>query len=164
MNQLVILWKTVIDPIIDWIVQWLKDNIWQPIVDFFANDGLFIIIDFLIMVFSFIAGAILYVLSFGTIDYTSIVDTIYTINTNIFTFIRELLTIFFANFMVFLGALAIYFTNLGLIYFKMLFAKSKGYTNRVEKLQTAINFYKYPIDIIYRLIQMFTTTKDTENV
>ncbi len=161
-NQIVILWKQVIEPMLVWIWNWIVENT-SEFIEWLKTEGFIVIYAFFVVILSYIVSAILFVVCMGSVDYNTIFQFILQINSYILQIFIDFLMAFFGNFLVLLQAVALYFAIIGFLMLKLLYAKAKGYTSRVEKIQSAINFYKYPIDIIYRLLQTFLATKATEN-
>lgn len=159
-NQAVILWKTLIEPVIQWIWNWIIDYIIIPIwntilsiIDWLKNGGLKILFDLYFIVLSFIIATLIWILSFGSINFTEIQIGIQTILLNLNQTIFEFITIFFANFAWILASSALYLLLIGLIYVKYVIAKARGYIQRANRLQSMINVYKLPIVLIVRLVQ-----------
>jgi len=169
-NQAYILWKIIIWPIISWFWENVIVPAWNAAVaallafiDWLKADGIKLIVAFILTIYAYIISAILWALTLGSVDYNAIFTFILTINMFLFGFLFDSLSAVISNFLILIQAVVLYFVVLSFLMLKLLYAKAKGYTSRVEKLQSAINFYKYPIDMGYRFIQMFLGMKGTEN-
>lgn len=151
-NQAVILWKMIIEPIISWIVDWIIQNVWNPIKEFFQNGGLKILFDLYMVALSYIIATLIWILTFGTQDFSTIQQAIQSVLLSINAAIFEFLSVFFENFIWIMLSAMTYVLLIGLIYIKYIYAKSRGYVQRAARLQAMINVYKIPLVLSIRLI------------
>jgi hypothetical protein len=96
---------------------------------------------FLILAFSYISTALLWVISFGAIDFDELFLKVFSLTENLYLTINTALM----TFIEFLPALLIYiifYINLLLmLYLKIIYCKFRGYTNRANELQTSLEGY-----------------------
>lgn len=163
-DSIVWLWENVIYPFLLWLWQdiilpiwnWIFDNvivpIWNWIVwawDWFWSDGIKIVINVIYGLISILITAIVWALSLGNIDFIETYNAIFEFESNLGNGISEIGLVFFTNLPIFIANVIFYIEILGFLVIKLLYCKSRGYYNRVNSIQEAINVYKYPIDIIY---------------
>ena len=151
-NQIVVLWKLIIEPMILWLINWIVSNVWNPLVEFFRNGGLKILFDFYMIILSYIIAFLLWILTFGTQDFSTIQQAIQSVLLSINAAIFEFLSVFFENFIWIMLSAMTYVLLIGLIYIKYIYAKSRGYVQRAARLQAMINVYKIPMVLSIRLI------------
>lgn len=157
------IWWDLLWPILGWIwtyvlvplggfVIWLIDKIVSAIV-WLQNNGWQELIRFYLIILTYILAAILFVLSLGALDFTLTQYTLQIALLTINDFMISFLTVFFDNFLLFLGYGATYVMLVGLVYIKYIYAKAKGYIQRANRLQSMINVYKLPLVLAVRLVQ-----------
>ncbi len=154
-NEIVILWERVLLPILIAIWNWIIENVWNSIVEFFQNGGLKILFDFYMIILSYVIATLLWVLTFGATDFSTIQQSIQTMLLSINSTIFEFIGVFLANFVLILSASATYVLLIGLIYIKYIYAKSRGYVQRASRLQSMINVYKLPLVLVARVVAYF---------
>lgn len=152
-NQIVIVWKQIIEPIITWLWDWLLTRVIIPFVTWLRNDGLRQLVNLYLTWTAFMITVILFVLTLGAIDFNETWNVISNLLIQINNFVFEFMNVFLENFVLFLGFGATYILLIGLIYIKYIYTKSRGYITRSNRLQTMINVYKLPVVLVIRLVQ-----------
>jgi hypothetical protein len=94
-----------------------------------------------ITVVSYVAAALIWVLTLGTIPFETVLETVTSFNGAIATFFTETLYTFFDALPFFFGYAAFYFVLLGFAYVKYIYAKSRGWVNRAAQLESVFNSY-----------------------
>lgn len=151
-NRALILWKTIIEPAIIWLWNYLMQNVFNPIYEWLKNGGLKTLLELYLTVVSYILAVILYVFTFGTQDFTQLQQAIQTLLFTINNAIFEFVSIFFENFFLIIQSSATYILLVGLVYVKYLYTKARGYVTRANRLQSMINVYKLPLVLSVRLL------------
>lgn len=152
-NQIVILWKQIIEPLLNWI--W---NETVAILRFlynwlFKEGGLQTLVNLYLTLASYVLAAIFFVLTAGLINFTETQQAMAEFLIQLNSLFFQIGSIFISNFPLLIGYSGVYILLVGLVYLKYIYAKARGYTQRATKLQSMINVYKLPMVLLIRLSQ-----------
>jgi len=152
-NEIVILWKQIIEPIVAWI--WNETvTILRFIYDWlFKEGGLQILVNLYLTLVSYILAAIFFVLTAGLINFTETQQALAVFLIQLNSVFFQIGSIFISNFPLLIGYSGVYILLVGLVYLKYIYAKARGHTTRATKLQSMINVYKLPMVLLIRLSQ-----------
>lgn len=128
-----------------------------PLFNWFVNDFLPILVDILILVFSFILAIILWIISMGTADFWVLQQNISDMMYTIADFFIDSMNYFLEHIEVFFAWLFVYIVLIFLGYIKYVYVRARGYNNRAKKLKTSITIYAFPIKVVYELIKKILT-------
>jgi len=135
-----------------WFLIWIFEYIIIPIVEWFIEDALPMLIEFIIVLIALIIALMLWAATLGQEDYDVIYYMVYTnLNTLIDEFI-ELMLVFIDNIEFFMLFLVMYIINIGLIFVKYLNAKAHGHVIRAERCLVALEVFVFPIIFAYELM------------
>jgi len=144
---------------LEYLFGWLIDLLWQfylyviiPFFDWFLNTGLPYLIEFIIIpIVAFILTLIIWILTFGSMDfatlYALIHDNLLLVSEVFIELIYEILN----NIVAILGFFSLYIIMILLCFLKHIIVKARGFTNRSFALKESYEAYLYPIIMFYNL-------------
>jgi len=133
---------------LNWLVYW----VWQLLL--FIGEYLPVIIEFMATLLSYVMAALIWVLTFGTLDFNTILETVQTMNLALSQFLTDTLYAFF-DFLPFIFAYAAYYLILlGYAWVKWIYAKARGFTKRAEQLRAIYESYLEILIIAKNIIIM----------
>ncbi|HEC92909.1 MAG TPA: hypothetical protein ENI51_07975 [Candidatus Atribacteria bacterium] len=131
---------------------WLYLNVLIPFAEWFLNTALPVIVEVVALVFAFILALIIWLATLCQGDFNEIFKQTNEMTQTIADFLIDSIVLVIENLPALLQYLMIYITLTAFCYLKMLYAKAKGFSNRVAQLQESLEAYMFPFEQAYKLI------------
>lgn len=144
-NIFMYIYNAVLD-FFDSFIQFLPLS-WESIKNVFE-----LIAGLLILSFSYVVSALLYVIFLGRIDYMDLFSMVYEFSFNISSLMIEILESLIEFLPYFIAYITFFFNMMLMLYLKILYCKARGYTNRVISLQESLDGYMNIVKIAKSII------------
>jgi hypothetical protein len=111
-----------------------------------------LILSALLYIMAIVIAGIIWGLSFGSLDFNTVLNQINSVLQYVGNYIVELVDVFISNIDAFALFAIYYLILIGFIYFKVIYTKARGYTNRSAKLADSLEAYLAPIRFTIGLV------------
>jgi len=139
---------------------WVYENLLIPFLQWFWDEGIPIIIEWLITILAHIITSLIYLITLGQIDYDATYKNVYNMLRYIADEIMAMILVFSQHLDYLLIFILYYLLLVGLLYIRYIYVKARGFNNRAKQLYNAFEVFSLPIRIT---IDLFRETKELVN-
>lgn len=131
---------------------WLWNDIILPVLTWIVDNGIPAIITLLLFVLAIILTSLIWLLSFGSINFVATLNNVIAMD----TYISNYFVTFWVSFMQVLPSALLYIVSFivifGFTYVTWIVAKARGFKHYAESLEISFNVYVQFIELIRKLI------------